>query len=144
MVSLGVTFSRPGTSLPKLPELVLDGLPRTRVGSDSKRLSSPLADRAADFPSNGRLGQILHAYEQSKPPPFATSGRTLDPGAFRWLYYLGSVQASALQHPKAAATLREALKLEPKNVAARVQLGKSLLGSGELRGRRGALRVPVS
>ena len=118
--------------LPKLPELVLDGLPRP-VGLRIRSAYESARRSDADPEANGRLGQILHAYEQLEAAAVCYQrAHLLDPGAFRWLYYLGSVQASALQHTKAAATLREALKLEPKNVAARVQLGKSLLGSGEL------------
>jgi len=89
----------------------------------------------ADAGANGRLGMTLQTYEQYASAEVCYGrARRLAPREFRWIYYLGTAQAALGRHGEAAATLREALLLEPDYLPARLKLAESLLAAGELAG----------
>jgi tetratricopeptide (TPR) repeat protein len=92
-------------------------------------------DEAASHPEKvdavGRLAMLLHAHGRLEPAAAAYEQcRALDPKSFRWAYYLGTVQTALGNHGGAAATLREAAKLKPDYVPARLKLAQALLDSG--------------
>ena len=61
----------------------------------------------------------------------------LDAQSFRWLYYLGWVQAAQGRHEDAVANLRGALALKPDDVPAQLRLAESLLAIGQWEESRG-------
>lgn len=90
-----------------------------------------LAD-PADSDASGRLGMALHAYEL-REDALACYQRAaaLDPGGFRWPYFLGTVQAELGRHAEAASNFELVLAIRPSLVSARIRLGESLLEAGQ-------------
>ena len=81
----------------------------------------------------GALGRALHAWEQwSAAHDAYTRAIALAPQAFEWRYLDAVVLQRLARHPEAAARLREALKLSPDYLPARVKLAEALLDAGEL------------
>lgn len=82
---------------------------------------------------NGRLGMVLHAYEQfGAAEACYRRARAFQPKEFRWAYLLGAAQASAGNNQEAARSLRAAVKLDGEYAPARVKLAEALLALGEL------------
>ena len=126
-------------SVPPVPQIAPETFPpsiREKVREAYARaLTHPLDPQA-----NGQLGMILQAYH----PPDSNAeicyrrARAFDPSSFRWAYYLGLVQAEQKKYAEAAATLREALKVNPRYLPAEIKLGQCLFSSGEAEQARSA------
>ncbi|MCP5116813.1 MAG: tetratricopeptide repeat protein [bacterium] len=86
-----------------------------------------------DPSANGELGMILHAHQQyAAAETCYRRARGLEPERFRWLYYLGVVQAAQGRHSEAVTSLRDALAVDPAYLPARLKLADSLLETGSL------------
>ena len=101
-----------------------------------KDLERPYAE-ARSHPENadavGSLGRILHAWEQWETAhEMYTKAISLAPGSFEW-HYLDACVLDRLARPQdAVAHLREALKVRPEYLPARVRLADALLSAGQL------------
>jgi tetratricopeptide (TPR) repeat protein len=87
----------------------------------------------ADANAAGALGRVLHAWEQweSAHEAYGTA-MSLAPNSLEW-HYLDACVLDRLARPRdAAAQLREALKIRPDYLPARVRLADALLSAGEL------------
>jgi tetratricopeptide (TPR) repeat protein len=131
VAALFLGVSARAQSLPPLPTLPLDTYEEPERGQisaawQSARQSPDDADR------NGSLGMLLYANEQYE---FAEAcferAHALDPAAARWAYYLGRTQSNLAHHDRAVVSLREALRLQPGYLPARLFLAKSLLDAGK-------------
>ena len=102
-----------GPELPEIPErteLALDISVEPAYGAV---LSDPL-----DPEVNGRLARVLHKLGQHREAAlFYERAHLLEPGAFRWAYYLADTQALDGNHPAATAGLRQALEIDPDYLA---------------------------
>lgn len=118
--------------LPDLPKLTLtDFVPEVR--SQVEQAYDRARAHPKDAEASGKLGMLLDLYK--RPDQAAACYRRahqLDPGSFRWLYFLGSLLAKQGKHSDAAANLRAALALEPDYLPARLKLGESLFTAGEI------------
>ena len=106
-----------------------------------------------DAESNGRLGMILHAYEQYETALAcyqrarllgSESHRSAAPAsekrvsaAWKWVYYLGFLQFGLGKETEAVGTLREAIKLNPGYLPARLKLAESFRVTGKWEESRG-------
>ncbi len=82
--------------------------------------------------ASGALGMILDTYEQYDSAAICYQrARLLDPIVFRWVYYLGWVQAAQGRFGEAEATLREALHLNRGYLPAQLRLAETLLAAGK-------------
>ncbi|MGA8185323.1 MAG: tetratricopeptide repeat protein [Terriglobia bacterium] len=117
--------------LPNLPQIDLSEFPpvvREQVGKayDAARA------HPRDAEANGELGMLLDIYKRRE---FAAAcyerAHQLDPQSFRWLYYLGSLRTGQGDREGATAAFREALRLDPGYLPARLKLAESLLTSGK-------------
>ena len=118
--------------LPELPQVnVTDFLPAIRRQVEQTYAA---ARRSPTDPAqNGRLGMVLDSYQEYESAAVCYErARRLDPRSFRWAYYLGTVQLHQGNYDQAAVTLREALRLSPDYLPARLKRAESLLGAGEL------------
>jgi len=81
----------------------------------------------------GSLARLLHAWEQwdSAHEAYAHAA-SLAPGTFEWQYLDACVLDRLARPADAAARLREALKLRPDYLPARVKLADALLSAGAL------------
>ena len=122
----------PPDSLPALPKLDLATY-RPQVRGPVEKAYLAVQAKPADADANGNLGMLLHAFEQLESAEICyRRARMLDPQRFQWAYYLGLVQALDGKNEDAAASLREALRIDPGYVPARIKLAEVLLSLGRL------------
>jgi tetratricopeptide (TPR) repeat protein len=85
-----------------------------------------------DADASGKLGMLLELYKRRELAATCYQrAHLLDPKAFRWLYYLGSLQIAQGKREEAVATLRAALRLNADYLPARLKLAGNLLGAGD-------------
>jgi tetratricopeptide (TPR) repeat protein len=120
------------TSVSDLPKVTLADLPaevrdQVREADDSARNNPQSAD------ASGRLGILLDLYHRPDQAVICYErAHQLDPRAFKWLYYLGSLQGRRGQAGSAAETLRASLRLQPGYLTARLKLAEALFATGDL------------
>jgi tetratricopeptide (TPR) repeat protein len=89
--------------------------------------------RPADASAAGSLGRILHAWEQWESANEAyRKAISLAPNSLEWRYLDACVLDRLARPHDAAIELRQALKLRPDYLPARVRLADALLSAGEL------------
>jgi tetratricopeptide (TPR) repeat protein len=119
------------SSLSKLPELDMTEFPpvvreQVQEAYDAARANS------RDANASGKLGMLLDLYKRRESAAICYKrAHQLDPAAFRWLYYLGSLQSVQGKRVEAATTLREALRLNPDYLPARLKFAENLLAAGD-------------
>ncbi len=118
-------------SIPDLPQLNIDTfLPVIRQQVQQADTAARTEPKDAD--ASGTLGMILDAYEQYESAAICyRRAHLLDPASFRWLFYLGWVQAAQGQHRDAVLTLGQALRMKPDYLPAQLKLADSLLTIGK-------------
>ena len=133
LLSLPACTRRP---FPDLPQIRMDSF-QPAIREQIEKAYAEAKFNPSDPAANGKLGMVLDAYEQYQLAEVCYQrARHLEPSAFPWAYYLGSVEASLGKHTEAAATLREAVRLKPDYPAARLKLADSLFAAGEPRPSR--------
>ena len=115
---------------PPLPSVNLDGM-----APDAAAAIRKAGERAAQKPSRadaaGTFGTVLQAYGlYEESVACYRRAEALEPGDWRWPYYLGSVHAELGRYREAAVCFRRAAALEPGSVAARIHLGNTLMRDG--------------
>ena len=117
-------------SLPQLPKITMSDLPpevqpQVRQAYDQARQDPRSAE------ASGKLGMLLDLYHRPEQARDCYQrAHELDPGAFKWLYYLGTLQARQGQSEAACETFRAALRLKPGDLPVRLKLGENLLRTG--------------
>src|SRR5262245_57265881 len=127
-VARAAALEPPGT--PPLPKLALE--------TYEPGIREPIADayrgvqeKPEDGERNGRLGMLLYASEQYElAAVLFERARTFSPTDARWAYYRGRADVYLVRSEAAADSLREALRLRPGYLPARLMLAKSLLDAG--------------
>lgn len=80
----------------------------------------------------GHLGMILQCYGKYEPAEVCyRRAWGLAPHTFRWVYYLGNIEAWLGRNQDAVNQVREALKIDGSYNPARVRLGQLLFESGD-------------
>ena len=122
-------------TLPPIPDLAsfhwqaLSTPHRDRLRQAYKKaLASP-----DDGTAVGQLGIVLQAFEefQLAATCFERSSQ-LEPRAFRWIYYLGIVEAAQGEKSKALDALARAVQMAPAYLPARLKLADAWLATGNL------------
>jgi tetratricopeptide (TPR) repeat protein len=117
---------------PDLPQIDMTDFPPVTREQVGKAYDAARA-HPKDAEANGELGMLLDLYKRRE---FAATcyerAHHLDPKSFRWLYYLGSLRTEQGDRKGATAAFREALRLVPGYLPARLKLAESLLTSGNL------------
>ena len=123
--------------LPAIPKLQMTAY-RVQIRERLENAWHAVQARPLDAESNGNLGMLLHAFDQTEAAEVCyRRAHHLDPKRFQWAYYLGLVQALQGRNAEAAASLRAAMRIGPGYVPARIKLAEVLLGLGGLdEGRR--------
>ncbi len=141
VLSLWVTF---GQSAPALPVLPLETYPASMRESVA-RAYRDAATRPADAVAVGSLARLLHAWEQWDAAHEAYArAASLAPGTFEWQYLDACVLDRLARPPAAAARLREALKIRPDYLPARVKLADALLSAGAVEESRAMFTALLS
>lgn len=113
-------------------ELPLQSYP-AEIRKDVARLYEDARSHPQDGNAAGSLGRMLQAWEQWQSADDAYSRAiALDPKSFEWPYLDAFVLDRLARPQDAAIRLREALKIRPDYLPARVRLGDALLSAGQL------------
>jgi protein O-GlcNAc transferase len=123
--------------MPELPQIDLNIFSSVNREQVEKAYDAARA-HPNDANANGELGMLLDVYKRREFAEICYErAHRLDPGAFRWAYYLGVLRTKLGDREQATAAFREALRLEPGYLPARLKLAESLLtaGSSEEAGR---------
>jgi tetratricopeptide (TPR) repeat protein len=124
--------STPATVAPELPKLVGAHLP-ARIRDAVETAYREVAARPGDAALNGRLGMLLHAFEQYDAAELCYRRATaFDPKRFQWAYYLGLVELINGKNEEASSALRDAVRLDPQYVPAGLKLAEAELILGRL------------
>jgi type IV pilus biogenesis/stability protein PilW len=127
----GIVLQGQTSSPPELPRLDLSEFtPVVREQMQAAYEAARSYPRDAD--ASGKLGMLLELYKRREAAAICYErAHRLDPGTFRWLYLLGSLQSAQGKRADAAATLRAALLLNPDYLPARLKLAENLLAGGD-------------
>lgn len=118
------TFALPRLNLGALPPPVRAALQQAYDTADA---------HPGDPSALGRLGMILHAYEQyNSADACYRAARELAPQSMSWTYLSAVVDAELGKNMAAAAAFRRALAIEPGYWPARLRLADALLNGGDL------------
>lgn len=124
----------PAAQLPELPKLAMSGF-QPAIRRQIQQAAAVARAHPGSAEALGNLGMMLDAYQQYQSASLCYErARRLDPRSFRWAYYLGMAQVHQGKYDQAAVTLKEALRLEPDFMPARLELAASLLAAGDLDG----------
>lgn len=97
-----------------------------RILASSERSDSALAL------AYGALGMVFQAYQDHEPAGVCyQNAHVLDPGEFRWAYYLGIAQQSLGSYAASDQALVKALELRPGDLPALVALGENALARND-------------
>lgn len=118
-------------TLPELPPIAVESF-----GADIRdQVRKAIADVKAkprDAETNGRLGMVLHTYEQYDQATVCYErARRLAPAEFRWAYYLGVAQAAAGNSAEAAQAFKEAVRLKGDYLPVQLRLADALSAAGQ-------------
>jgi tetratricopeptide (TPR) repeat protein len=117
-------------SAPGLPQLSIASF-RPAIRDRIQRSYAEASAKSNDAEASGRLGMLLQAFEQTESAELCyRRARALDPQRFEWEYYLGFVQALNGKNEAAAASLKDALRINPEYVPARLKLAEVLITLG--------------
>lgn len=122
------TPSADATSPPALPKLNVQSY-REPLRTSAATAYLQAQTNPSDPESVGRLGMLLHAFGQTESAEICyRRALALAPRRFAWAYYLALAQSLDNKNESAAATLRQAIELDPGYVPARLKLAEILLG----------------
>ena len=114
----------------------LDPAARKQIEEQYQSLTSLIAtpgtrpeQRAEAYGATGNLLLAAELFEAAEP--FYRYAQSLQPGEFRWPYYLGHIYQSMSQPDQAVASFTRAVELRPDDVAALVWLGSQYLERGK-------------
>ena len=124
--------TRHESDLPNLPRLTLANF-RPQIRDQVQQAYGAAEANPKDPDANGRLGMLLHAFEQYESAELCyRRARILDSNRFQWAYYLGLTQAIEGKNEAAAIALRDGIRLDPGYLPARLKLAEVLLNLGRL------------
>jgi tetratricopeptide (TPR) repeat protein len=124
------------SGLPDLPRLETARF-RPQIRDEVQKALGEARARPKDPQANGRLGMLLHAFEQYESAEICyRRARILAAGSFEWAYYLALVESLDGKAGDASAALREALRLSPDYLPARMKLAEVLLSLNRWRESR--------
>ncbi|MPY90221.1 MAG: tetratricopeptide repeat protein [Luteitalea sp.] len=119
--------------LPPLPQLRVE-LFEPAIRDTVSAAYEEARRKPADGEVNGRLGMVLQAHQQLESAAQSYQRASLlQPGAFRWRYLLGTVQAELGETEQAAESLQSALDRQPDYFPARLKLAEALFALGNAR-----------
>ncbi len=118
-------------ALPEPPPILMESFgPEVR-----EHLQKALAEvkaRPRDPETNGRMAMTLHTYEEHRVAAvYYERALALQPGEFRWIYFLALVRAATGDHEQAVRGFTEALRIRPDYLPARLRLADSCFAAGK-------------
>src|ERR1700680_588654 len=116
---------------PEVPQVSIVGFPlETRKQVAQAYAAARKRPRSAD--AVGNLAMLLDLYHRPQDAALCyRRAHLIQPTAFKWLYYWGSLLFSQKKMDEALPVLTSALQLRPEYLAARLRLGEALLEAGK-------------
>lgn len=117
---------------PAVPQVDLAGLrPETR--KQVEQAYAAARKRPNDADAVGKLGMLLDLYHRSDDAALCyRRAHSIQPTAFRWLYYWGSLLLRERKAEQALPVLTAAHELQPGYLPARLKLGETLLAAAKM------------
>ncbi len=126
LLALGACSLQP--EMPALPDR--EALP---LGAEVDSAYEKVVAHPREAEANGKLGMVLHRRDNyALAEILYHRAFLLEPGAFRWIYYIAEAQASQDNYDAAVATLRHALRQDPSYVPAKLRLAELTFRMGNL------------
>jgi tetratricopeptide (TPR) repeat protein len=126
-----LSAAQAGPKAPDFPQLKLDSFSGA-IRQQIQQAYDFARSHPTEAKASGNLGMILQTYglphEALTYYRYATE---LAPNEFRWVYYMGLIEADQGQCEQAASNLRLALHIDPDYVPAKLHLANCLLASAE-------------
>jgi tetratricopeptide (TPR) repeat protein len=117
---------------PEVPQVNIAGFPRETQQQVAQAYAAA-RKRPSDASAVGKLGMLLDLYHRSDDAALCYErAHSIQPTAFRWLYYWGSLLAKDSKAEQALPVLTAALELQPEYLPARLKLGETLLEAGKI------------
>jgi tetratricopeptide (TPR) repeat protein len=111
-------------AVPKLPLETYEAAVRDQI----QTAYQAAVDHPHEAEASGVLGMLLYAHEQYEfADPCFRRALALAPGDGRWAYYLGRTLANLRRCDQALASLKEAIRINPGYLPARLKYGECLL-----------------
>jgi tetratricopeptide (TPR) repeat protein len=120
-------------------QISLPDLPRPNLVTFSPEVRRQIEEAYAearhdpqDAFANGRLGMVLQTYSLLQEAASAYQRAShFAPTEFRWIYYLGQVQAAAGHCDAAIVSLQSALRLDPSYIPAQLRLADCFVAAAQ-------------
>src|SRR6266576_2954235 len=110
--SISSRSTRHESDLPDLPRLTIANF-QPQIRDQVQKAYRAVEAKPRDPEANGRLGMVLHAFEQYESAERCyRRARILDSNRFQWAYYLGLAEANEGKNEEAAAALRDGIRLD--------------------------------
>jgi len=139
-----LSLPAPGGSstLPDLPKIVVDSYgeesrPRIREALEQAR------SRPRDAATVGRLGMILHAYEEYESAEACYRRAWQLQRGLKWVYLLGLTRLAMGKPAEAVECFAESTRIDPTYKPARLRMAEALLAEGRLEQGRAILEALV-
>src|SRR5205807_1284249 len=118
-------------SAPEIPQVNIAGLPQANQEQAAQAYAAA-RKQPQDADAVGKLGMLLDSYHRSEDAALCyRRAHLLEPAAFKWLYYWGSLLLRERKMGEALPILTSALRLDPEYLPARLKMGEALLGAGK-------------
>jgi tetratricopeptide (TPR) repeat protein len=124
-------LSASGSSAQGIPTIALDSFPPVSREPITRALTEARA-HPIDPARVGRLGMVLHAWEQFDAAADAYARAQTLERRFDWFYLGGLVETRLAHHAQASELLAQAVALSPESVPARLALADAQFESGAL------------
>lgn len=124
-------------SLPDLPLLSIDDFPR-EVRQQVHQAYKEASAHPDDAEASGKLAMLLDLY--NRPDDAARCyerAEQLGPSVFKWYYYEGILRSHQKNQAQSVALFRQALRIDPTYLPARLKFAVSLLENGNLEESQG-------
>ncbi|MGA2988038.1 MAG: tetratricopeptide repeat protein [Terriglobia bacterium] len=125
-------LARAAEVLPGLPALSIDDFPR-EVRQQVQQAYKAASDRPDDPEASGKLAMLLDLY--NRPDDAARCyerAQQFGPSVFKWFYYEGNLRWRQKNQAQAVTLFREALRIDPTYLPARLKFAVSLLENANL------------
>jgi Flp pilus assembly protein TadD len=126
-----VTAAVAASSAQDLPSIPIETYPAVSREPIAEALAEARAHQD-DPAAIGRLGMVLHAWEQFETAAAVYARARALERRFEWYYLAGLVEARAARHAEAAALLADAVSLAPDSLPARLALADARLEAGAI------------
>jgi tetratricopeptide (TPR) repeat protein len=132
LFAIPLAAQNPAESL-ELPQVNTAGFP-PETRKQVEQAFAAARERSTDAEAVGTLGMLLDLYHRPEDAALCyRRAHLIEPAAFKWLYYWGSLLFNQKKMEEALPVLTSALQLRPEYLAARLKVAEALLEAGKIK-----------